>query len=218
MTIVERARAKLNLALHVRARQPDGYHAIETLFAFVADGDDLCVTPADAARFTISGPFGGALGPQDDNLVTRAVAAFAAAVAPLPPLDIELVKRLPVASGIGGGSADAAAALRVCGRLAAVPLGDPRIPAVAAALGAAVPACLASVTAIGTGRGERLRPVDGLAGTPVLLVNPGVAVPTGGVFAGWDGVDRGPLADGDAWAIARAGATTSRCRRSASRQ
>ncbi|MES2339004.1 MAG: 4-(cytidine 5'-diphospho)-2-C-methyl-D-erythritol kinase [Pseudomonadota bacterium] len=203
--IVETAPAKLNLALHVRARRPDGYHAIETLFAFVADGDELRVAPADVPSFRISGPFGIALNGEGDNLVTRAVAAFARDVAALPPLAIELVKRLPVASGIGGGSADAAATLRVCARIAGVDPGDPQLEAVAAGLGSDVPACLLGRTAIGSGRGEALRPVTGLAGTPVLLVNPGVAVSTGPVFAAWDGIDRGPLPRGDAWTIAATG-------------
>jgi 4-diphosphocytidyl-2-C-methyl-D-erythritol kinase len=204
-TIVEAAPAKLNLALHVRARRSDGYHDIETLFAFVTDGDELRVEPSDAARFTISGPFGAALSGEGGNLVTRAVAAFARDIAPLPPLAIDLVKRLPVASGIGGGSADAAAALRACAALADVTVADPRLLGVADALGSDVPACLLGLTAIGSGRGEALRPIAGLAGTPVLLVNPGVAVPTGAVFARWDGIDRGPLPAGDAWTIASEG-------------
>ncbi len=203
--IVELAPAKLNLALHVRARRADGYHAIETLFAFVADGDTLRVEPAETPRFVVSGPFGAGLDGEADNLVTRAVAAFARDAAAVPPLSIELVKRLPVASGIGGGSADAAAALRVCAAISGVAADDPRVVSVAAALGSDVPACLLGRTAIGSGRGEALVPVSGLAGTPVLLVNPGVAVSTAPVFARWDGVDRGPLPTGDAWAIARDG-------------
>lgn len=203
--IVEAAPAKLNLALHVRARRDDGYHEIETLFAFVTDGDELRMAPAETSSFTISGPFAHALDGEGDNLVGRAVTAFARAVAPLPPLAIDLVKRLPVASGVGGGSADAAAALRGCARLAGVASDDPRLVTVADGLGSDVPACLLGRAALGSGRGEALQAIAGLAGTPVLLVNPGVAVPTGAVFARWDGVDRGPLPSGDAWAIARAG-------------
>ena len=203
--IVETAPAKLNLALHVRARRPDGFHDIETLFTFVTDGDALRVETADVPRLTITGPFGAALDGEGNNLVTRAVAAFSRDVATVPPLAIELVKRLPVASGIGGGSADAAAALRACARLSDVATDDPRLLAVADALGSDVPACLLGRTAIGSGRGEALRPIAGLTGTPVLLVNPGVAVTTGPVFAQWDSVDRGALPDGDAWTIARDG-------------
>lgn len=204
MTIVEPAPAKLNLALHVRGRRGDGYHDLETLFAFVADGDELRIEPSKVASFRVTGPFAAGLAGHD-NLVTRAQAAFARDIAPLPPLDVELVKRLPVASGIGGGSADAAAMLRVCGRLTGIAPDDARVMAVAAGLGSDVPACVRGGTTIGTGRGEALVPVDGLAGTPVLLVNPGVAVSTGPVFAAWDGVDRGSLPQGDARTIARDG-------------
>ncbi|MFN4097579.1 MAG: 4-(cytidine 5'-diphospho)-2-C-methyl-D-erythritol kinase, partial [Sphingomonas sp.] len=106
---------------------------------------------------------------------------------------ITLDKRLPVASGLGGGSADAAATLRLLARRAGVSIDDPRLFAVADALGSDVPACLFGRTAIGTGRGEQLEWIDGAPGVPVLLVNPGVAVSTGAVFRAWDGVDRGPI-------------------------
>ncbi|WP_326524572.1 4-(cytidine 5'-diphospho)-2-C-methyl-D-erythritol kinase [Sphingomonas sp.] len=205
VTIVERAPAKLNLALHVRARREDGYHELETLFAFVEDGDELRVDVAGEAGFTVTGPFAAGLAGEGGNLVLRAAAAFARDVAPLPPLSIDLVKRLPVASGIGGGSSDAAAMLRVASRIAGIPADDRRVHAVAAALGSDVPACLTGRTALGIGRGEVLRPVSGLAGTPVLLVNPNVAVSTARVFAAWDGVDRGAIPEGDAWSIARDG-------------
>ncbi|URW76466.1 4-(cytidine 5'-diphospho)-2-C-methyl-D-erythritol kinase [Sphingomonas donggukensis] len=203
--IVEAAPAKLNLALHVRRRREDGYHDLETLFAFVADGDVLTVALAEAESFTLTGPFAGGLMHEGDNLVLRARRAFAESVASLPPLAVTLDKRLPVASGIGGGSADAAAMLRACARIARTGADEARLTAVASALGADVPACLAGVTAIGDGRGDRLSALDGFAGTPVLLVNPGVAVSTRDVFAAWDGIDRGPLPTGDAATIAREG-------------
>lgn len=203
-TIVEPARAKLNLALHVRARRADGYHELETLFAFTAFGDEVRVHDAAAPRFTITGPFADSLIAEGDNLVTRAATAFAARFGPLPPLAIELVKRLPVASGIGGGSADAAATLRALARRMGV-ADDAALAQIAAGLGSDVPACLLGRTAIGRGRGERLEPVAGLEGAPVLLVNPGVAVATRVVFACWDGVDRGPLPVGDAAVIASEG-------------
>lgn len=203
--IIEPARAKLNLALHVRARRADGYHEIETLFAFVTDGDELRVADADRASFTVTGPFAGGLTGEGDNLVTRAVAAFEQVFGTSGPVAIELVKRLPVASGIGGGSADAAAMLRVLARRAGLNPEDPRLIAVAAELGSDVPACLLGATAIGGGRGERLERISGLGGTPALLVNPGVAVSTAKVFAGWDGVDRGPLGSGSLLEVARAG-------------
>jgi 4-diphosphocytidyl-2-C-methyl-D-erythritol kinase len=174
----EIAYAKLNLALHVRARERDGYHRIETIFAFCEEGDVVGAEPADASSLSVTGPFAPSLG--DDNLVLDAARALGISAA------FTLDKRLPVAAGLGGGSADAAAVLRLFG-------GD---AAVAARLGADVPACLTSQSARGEGRGDRLEPIDlGLAGTPVLLVNPGVPLATAAVFAGWDGIDRGPLGD-----------------------
>jgi 4-diphosphocytidyl-2-C-methyl-D-erythritol kinase len=177
----ETAYAKLNLALHVRAREADGYHRIETLFAFCEDGDVLTVREADALSLEVTGRFAGALDGESDNLVLQAARAVGAKVA------LTLDKRLPVAAGLGGGSADAAAVLRLFG-------GD---EAMARSLGADVPACLLSRTARGDGRGDEIVPVSiaGLAGTPVLLVNPDVALSTPAVFAAWDGIDRGPLGD-----------------------
>lgn len=177
----ETAYAKINLALHVRARESDGYHRIETLFAFCEDGDELTACDADALSLDIIGPFATALTGEDDNLVLQAALALGRTAA------LTLDKRLPVAAGIGGGSADAAAALRLFG-------GGSEL---AASLGADVPACLLSRTARGEGRGDRLEPVEipGLAGTPVLLVNPNLPLSTAAVFQAWDGIDRGPLGD-----------------------
>ncbi|GAA0338121.1 4-(cytidine 5'-diphospho)-2-C-methyl-D-erythritol kinase [Sphingomonas oligophenolica] len=194
--IVETAPAKINLALHVRARRDDGYHEIETLFAFLSDGDVLRLAPGPAS-FALEGPFGVILSAEGDNLVTRAAAAFARAFDLPSEGAFTLDKRLPVASGIGGGSADAAAALRALARRNGIAIDDPRLFACADALGSDVPACLYGRSALGRGRGERLEPLDGLAGVPVLLVNPGVAVSTGAVFSAWDRVDRGPIGDGD---------------------
>ena len=199
--IVERAPAKLNLALHVRARRADGYHELETLFAFARHGDELRATRADRDSFTVTGPFAAALSNGSDNLVVRARDAFASRFG-APTLAIQLVKALPVASGLGGGSADAAAMLRLLA--SQVPIEGHALMALAADLGSDVPACLLGRTAIGRGRGELLEPVDGLAGTPMLLVNPGVAVSTREVFARWDGIDRGGLGEGDL--LSRAGA------------
>jgi 4-diphosphocytidyl-2-C-methyl-D-erythritol kinase len=206
-TAPEIARAKLNLALHVRRRRVDGYHDIETLFAFCEDGDALSAAPADALTLEIAGPFAAGLSAGADNLVLRATMALREAAGVEAGAAIRLDKRLPIASGIGGGSADAAAALRLLMRLWGVAVAPARLHALAAALGADVPACLASRSCRGDARGDRLAAVDGatLAGAPVLLVNPGVAVPTGPVFAGWDGTDRGALAQGDPLAAALAG-------------
>jgi 4-diphosphocytidyl-2-C-methyl-D-erythritol kinase len=193
--IVEQAPAKINLALHVRSRRDDGYHEIETLFAFLQDGDALALSPGPAS-FEIDGPFAAPLKGEKDNLVTRAAAAFAHAFGVANQGALVLDKRLPVASGIGGGSADAAAALRALARLHDISVEDSRLVACAEALGSDVPACLYGRAAFGGGRGEKLVPLDGLTGMPVLLVNPGVAVSTAAVFAAWDGVDRGPIGEG----------------------
>jgi 4-diphosphocytidyl-2-C-methyl-D-erythritol kinase len=178
-TMQETAYAKINLALHVRAREADGYHRIETIFAFCEHGDLVTATEADVLSFTATGPFAAGLDDPAQNLAFRAARALGRTVA------LTLDKRLPIAAGLGGGSADAAAVLRMLG-------GGSDI---AAGLGADVPACLFSRTARGTGRGDSLAPVElpGLAGTPVLLVNPGVPLSTADVFRAWDGVDRGPL-------------------------
>ena len=206
--IVESAPAKINLALHVRHRRPDGYHELETLFVFAADGDTVTVVPDSADRFAITGPFAAALagGSDADNLVIRAAHAFRETFAIDRPHAITLDKHLPIASGIGGGSADAAATLRALAKLHAIAPDDPRLFVIAGALGADVPACLLGRATLGTGKGEALLPVDGLAGMPLLLVNPGVAVSTAAVFARWDGEDRGGIAaDGDLLARALAG-------------
>lgn len=191
----EIAPAKLNLALHVRGRLPDGRHSIETVFAFCADGDRLCAEPADEISLAVTGPFASDLGKTEDNLVVKATRSLAAAAAVRSGAAITLDKRLPVASGIGGGSADAAATLRLLTSLWRI---DPaHAEAVAPTLGSDVAACLLSLAARGVGAGDALTPVDlpELAGAPVLLVNPRVPVSTAAVFAGWDGVDQSPLGD-----------------------
>ena len=203
----ETAYAKINLALHVRRRRADDYHDIETLFAF-ADHGDLIETAPGQARLSLSGPFAAALAGEDsdDNLVMRAARGFAALSGQAVPA-IALDKQLPNAAGIGGGSADAAAVLRLLCRRYDVAPNDPRIAALARDLGADVPACLASTTLRGDGRGDDLLPVAtaALAGLPLLLVNPRIALATGPVFAAWDGIDRGALADGDPLVAALAG-------------
>lgn len=195
----ETAFAKINLALHVRRRRADGYHEIETIFAFAGDGDVLTLDEDGSSGLTITGPFAAGLSAGGDNLVSRAAAALGA------DASIILDKRLPIAAGIGGGSADAAAAMRLLRPDAS--FDDPALQAIAAGLGADVPACLAATTAWAGGLGYPVRPIAaaGLAGMPLLLVNPGIACPTGPVFAGWDGIDRGPLTEGDPLAAALAG-------------
>lgn len=196
----ETAYAKLNLALHVRARGADGYHRIETIFAFCEDGDVLeAMPPAEpgSVELEIGGLFAGALAQEQDNLVARAARMLAERYSVIDGVRLRLEKCLPVAAGLGGGSADAAAALRLLARWWGLPHEPEVLHDIARSLGADVPACLESRAMRGTGRGDVLEPVpaDALTGRPVLLVNPRVPVQTGSVFARWDGVDRGPLGE-----------------------
>ena len=197
-TATEIAYAKINLALHVRARRGDGYHELESLFVFAADGDRLTAVarPDGAVRLTVGGPFGAGLGTGADNLVMRAAIGLRARFGTdREGADIHLDKHLPVASGIGGGSADAAAALRLLCRVWDMAPSSDALAALALDLGSDVPACLASVTQRVGGRGEALATatVPGIAGKPMLLVNPGVPVSTGAIFGAWDRIDRGAL-------------------------
>jgi len=188
--MIETAYAKINLALHVRKRRDDGYHEIETLFAFVDDGDLLTARMREQDSLELSGEFAYALDDPFGNIVAKALG-----VLPRPQgLAVMLQKNLPVAAGLGGGSADAGALFRLV-------RGAFQLPhdwqSRAAQLGADVPACVLSETCIGRGTGTDLEPVDNdLAGMAVLLVNPRVAMRTGPVFAAWDGIDHGPLPDG----------------------
>lgn len=192
MRLLEPAPAKLNLALHVRGKLPDGRHAIETMFAFCTDGDRLAAQEADELHLEIDGPFAEGLA-VNDNLVIRAARALRSAAGVDSAAQLSLTKNLPVASGIGGGSADAAATLRLLTRLWKV---DPRHAVeIAPQLGSDVPVCLLSLTARGTQAGDKLELVQDptISGAPVLLVNPGVQLATRDVFEAWNGVDGGPL-------------------------
>lgn len=197
MVDLEFAPAKVNLALHLRRRRDDGYHDLETVFAFTAFGDTLTVAKADGLSLQVGGEFAGAAGQGADNLVMRAATALADAAGVAPAAALHLEKRIPVAAGLGGGSADAAAALRLLNRFWGLNWPEAQLAALAAGLGADVPACVVSRTCLGKGRGESLSRWPGATGgTAVLLVNPRVAVPTGPVFAGWDRVDHGGIAPG----------------------
>lgn len=202
----ETAYAKLNLALHVRRRREDGYHDLETLFAFADDGDLVSAEPAEDISLRISGPFAGGLS-NTDNLVIEAATVIRAHFGIRQGAALRLEKHLPVASGIGGGSADAAATARVLTRLWNIGAEHSVLEALLAPLGADVPACLRSKTVYGEGTGTALRPaVDAnIAGRAVLLVNPLQHVATGPVFKAWDGVDRGPLEGLDPWQAALQG-------------
>tara|TARA_R100000501_G_scaffold12618_1_gene23257 strand:+ start:31425 stop:32297 length:873 start_codon:yes stop_codon:yes gene_type:complete len=204
----EIAYAKLNLALHVRNRREDGYHDIETLFAFCADGDVLRVSPSDDLTLDMEGPFAAVLAGDADNLVLRAAHILAEACGERRGAALTLDKRLPVASGIGGGSADAAAALRLLNRHWGLNWSLSRLAEIGFSLGADVPACVHSVAVRGEGVGERLDPgarLTDLTDLPVLLVNPLTEVSTAAVFRNWDGVDRGALGGGPALPTALAG-------------
>ena len=212
LSLTETAYAKINLALHVRRRREDGYHELETLFAFVDAGDVLSAAPAAQDSLHVVGEFAATLSsplptgegpgvgaPPFDNLVARALSAL-----PRPQgLAVTLEKNLPVAAGLGGGSADAGAVFRMVEALHGLP---DDWQACAAKLGADVPACVLSRTHIGLGTGTEPREVeDDLAGTPVLLVNPRLPLSTGPVFKAWDGTDRGALPQGPASQVAREG-------------
>ncbi|MEA3543190.1 MAG: 4-(cytidine 5'-diphospho)-2-C-methyl-D-erythritol kinase [Pseudomonadota bacterium] len=195
--LVETGYAKVNVALHVRARRDDGYHALESVFVFAEHGDRIEGAASDdgAIDLAIDGPFGAGLDAGPANLVMRAAKGLQAYLGCQHGARLRLTKLLPVASGIGGGSADAAATLRLLVRLWGVRIDAEELAALALDLGSDVPACLASVTQFVTGRGEWLarHDVAGLEGSPMLLVNPGVGLSTAHVFAGWDRQDRGAL-------------------------
>ncbi|EQB07277.1 4-diphosphocytidyl-2C-methyl-D-erythritol kinase [Novosphingobium lindaniclasticum LE124] len=198
--ISETAYAKINLALHVRRRREDGYHELETLFAFVDAGDQLTATPAEADRLTTHGEFAAKIDDPFGNIVAKALTALPRGKG----WAVDLEKRLPVAAGLGGGSADAGAVFRMVERAHGLP--DDWHDR-AARLGADVPACVLSRPCIGTGTGTDLAEVaqNDLEGCPVLLVNPRLAVPTGPVFKAWDQRDRGPMPTGTLRDIALAG-------------
>ena len=174
MAIEAFARAKINLALHVTGRRADGYHLLDSIVAFVDLGDRITVAPSDSLSLTLTGPFAAGLSSKD-NLVLRA----ARALHPTLGAAITLEKNLPIASGIGGGSSDAAATLHALSRLWQQPLPAPEA---VLALGADVPVCLAGHPARLQGIGEKVAPLT-LPQAWLVLCNPGVALATAHVFA-----------------------------------
>ena len=183
--VVEEAAAKINLALAVVGQRADGYHLLDSLVTFTAFGDRLGLSPATQDRFTLSGRFGDVLAADDDNLVTRARDTVRGALAErgkaAPPVHIHLEKNLPIASGIGGGSADAAAALRGLLTLWQAELPKAALDAIAVSLGADVPMCLAGRPLIARGIGEDITPVF-MPALAVVIANPLVGVSTPAVF------------------------------------
>jgi len=180
--LVEEGRAKVNLTLRVVGRRTDGYHDLESLVAFADCADRLTLAPGHDLKLTTTGPLAGECGETADNLVFRAALLLAERVPGLQLGEFTLDKVLPVAAGIGGGSADAAAALRLLARLNSLSLDDPRLREVALSTGADVPVCLLSRASDMTGVGESLLPLA-LPKMPCVLVNPCIPVPTKDVFA-----------------------------------
>jgi 4-diphosphocytidyl-2-C-methyl-D-erythritol kinase len=181
------ASAKVNLYLHVGAIGGDGYHPIDSLMVFADVGDILTLEPASAQSFTTDGAFSASAPMDQANLVMRAARTLIEATGGAAPgFALHLEKRLPVAAGLGGGSSDAAAALRLVNAILPVPLEAGPLQALAAGLGADVPACLAGVPVIARGRGEQLSRAPQLPAVDAVLVNPLVASPTGPVFAAYD--------------------------------
>ena len=180
--LVTRAPAKINLSLHVLARRDDGLHALESLVAFAGHGDVLTLEPGPVLSLHVDGPGAATLG-HDENLVLRAARHLSERVEGLVTGAFVLTKRLPIAAGLGGGSADAAAALRLLAQANTLAVDDARIVEAARATGADVPVCLAPRARMMGGAGEVLGPPLGLPPLFALLVNPGVALPTRDVFA-----------------------------------
>jgi 4-diphosphocytidyl-2-C-methyl-D-erythritol kinase len=181
--LVEPAPAKVNLTLRVLGRRADGYHDIESVVVFAEAGDRLGLVPGNSLALELRGPTAGLTGNLDDNLVLKAARALAADVPGLTLGRFRLDKRLPVAAGLGGGSADAAAALRLLARANRLKRDDARLYAAARATGADVPVCLDPRPRLMRGIGEVLSEPLALPSFPAVLVNPGVAVPTRAVFA-----------------------------------
>lgn len=198
--LIEDAPAKVNLYLHVVGRRADGYHLLDSMVVFPAIGDTVTATPDNALALTVAGPLGAALAHEPDNLVLRAAHLLAESAGMAPQARLVLEKNLPVASGIGGGSADAAAALRVLSRLWNV-----EIPSgLALRLGADVPVCLASRPMRMGGIGEVLTSVPDVPACGIVLVNPGVAVATPAVFRARTGGFSAPAEMPGSWTDASA--------------
>lgn len=185
--IARLAPAKINLFLHVGPIEADGYHPLASLVTFADVGDRLTVERADRLSFAVKGPFASALAEEDDNLVVRAVRALGTAAGiGEPGLAITLDKQLPVAAGLGGGSSDAGAALKLVRDVLGLALDDSALAEVAADLGADGPMCLHARAAWAEGRGDVLTFESGLPSLPALLVNPGVPSSTGAVYRAFD--------------------------------
>ncbi|MEX0695239.1 MAG: 4-(cytidine 5'-diphospho)-2-C-methyl-D-erythritol kinase [Rhodospirillales bacterium] len=193
--IAEAAPAKINLYLHVTGRREDGYHLLDSLVVFADIGDRIAAQPAETISLAYSGPFADALPEPEHNLVLSAARRLAEHFGINKGAALTLAKNLPVASGIGGGSADAAAAIRALIRLWGLPADDPGIMDIALSLGADVPVCLIGRPAVMRGIGEDLSLLSGFPSLPLVLVNPGVGVSTPMVFK----ARTGPFSNSLAW-------------------
>lgn len=187
MPLTALAPAKINLFLHVGPVDGDGYHPLSSLVAFADIGDTIGVEPAERLSLGVTGPFGAGLAAEDDNLILRALRRLGQATGiGEPALRVTLDKQLPIAAGLGGGSSDAGAALRLARRALDLDIDDAGLEAVSAVVGADGPMCLRARSAWAGGRGEVLTDEPRLPPLPVVLVNPGAPSPTGAVYRAYD--------------------------------
>jgi 4-diphosphocytidyl-2-C-methyl-D-erythritol kinase len=193
------ATAKINLFLHVGDKRADGYHELLSLVVFAGIGDWLSVAPAGRLSLSVTGPFPGT-GPADDNLVLKAARALEAWAnqrgQKVKPVELELEKNLPIASGIGGGSSDAATTLLMLAEHWSLPISMDELQMLGIKLGADIPVCLRAAPTLVSGIGEKLEPVGGLPSFALVLANPRVEVPTASVFkalTGKSGATANPL-------------------------
>lgn len=185
-----RAPAKINLALYVTGRRADGYHELDSLVVFTELGDVLAAEQAEADSFVIDGPFADAIPVGSDNLVLRARDLFRTRWGNADPLALKLTKNLPPASGVGGGSSDAAACLTAMANFGDT---DADLPSLGLTLGADVPMCLAAEPLIARGIGDEITFVPSFPSLAMVLVNPGVEVPTPEIFRRLASPDNAPL-------------------------
>ena len=189
------AHAKINLALHVTGRRPDGYHLIESLAVFTRFGDRVEIALADSDDFAVSGRYAPAVPLDASNLVLKARDALRreAGSKRTPPVAIRLEKNLPVASGVGGGSSDAAAVLRGLAETWGLDIDATELARIGLSLGADVPMCLAAKPLVARGIGDELTMVPDFSALGLVLVNPGTALSTAEVFAALSRRDNEPL-------------------------
>ncbi len=188
------ARAKVNLFLHVGPPDAAGYHPLASLVAFADVGDVVTVTPSDRLSLTVTGPFASGLSGEGDNLILKALRALGEAAGVEPALAVTLDKRLPIAAGLGGGSSDAGAALRLADRLLGLNMGEAGLGEVSRIVGADGPMCLMARSVWAEGIGDRLTPAPQMPPLHAVLANSGRPSPTGAVYRGYDA---GPLAAAD---------------------